>query len=181
MKRTIGLIILLIILSLSTIGCTKKLGGGEGEGIAVGPVPAEYKKAVPEGLRGEIREYSYPVRNYLNSSGQLVTDQDISSEEAERETVQGEPIEKKCNVYLPAGYDENDQERKYNVLYLLHGIGGNRNEWLNGGVRNILDNLIANGEIEPLIVVFPEGRSCEDWENTGVDFSDMNQINILGF
>src|SRR5690554_6192508 len=189
MKRTIGLIILLIILSLSTIGCTKKLGGGEGEGIAVGPVPAEYKKAVPEGLRGEIREYSYPVRNYLNSSGQLVTDQDISSEEAERETVQGEPIEKKCNVYLPAGYDENDQERKYNVLYLLHGIGGNRYEWLNGGgkvggnyvICNILDNLIANGEIEPLIVVFPEGRSCEDWKNTKVDFSNMDKIHIVGF
>ena len=189
MRRVIGLIILSIILSLSTIGCTKKLGGGEGEGIAVGPVPAEYKKAVPEGLRGEIKEYSYPVWNYLNSSGQLVTDQDISSEEAGRETVQGEPIEKKCNVYLPAGYDENDQERKYNVLYLLHGVGGSRYEWLYGSgviddnfvIGNILDNLIANGEIQQLIVVFPEGRSCEDWENTDVDFSNMDQINILGF
>ena len=183
MRRVIGLIILSIILSLSTIGCTKKLGGGEG--ITVGPVPAEYKKAVPEGLRGEIKEYSYPVWNYLNSSGQLVTDQDISSEEAGRETVQGEPIEKKCKVYLPAGYDENDQ-RKYNVLYLLHGIGGNRNEWLgdNGKVDgnyvicNILDNLIANGEIEPLIVVFPEGRSCKDWENRAMS---IGQINVLGF
>src|SRR5690554_1942603 len=181
MRRAIGFIILLIILTLSTIGCIKKPGGGEGEGIAVRPVPVEYKKPAPEGFRGRIIECSYPVRNYINSSRQLVTDQDISSEEAGRETVQGEQIEKKCNVYLPPGYDENDRERKYNVLYLLHGIGGNRNEWLNGGVRNILDNLIANGEIEPLIVVFPEGRSCEDWENTGVDFSDMNQINILGF
>ena len=186
MRRVIGLIILLIILSLSTIGC-KKLGGGKE--IVVGPVPAEYKKAVSEELMGEIREYSYPVRNYINSSGQLVTDQDISSEEAGREIVQGEPITKKFNVYLPPGYDENDQKRKYNALYLLHGIGGNRSEWLYGSGRvdgnyvicNILDNLIANGEIEPLIVVFPEGRSCEDWENTGVDFSDMNQINILGF
>ncbi|NLY89620.1 MAG: esterase, partial [Firmicutes bacterium] len=89
--------------------------------MAVRPVPAEYKKAVPEERKGKIKEYSYPVRNYINSSRQLVTDQDISSKEAGRETVQGEPIEKKCNVYMPAGYDENDQ-RKYNVLYLLHGI-----------------------------------------------------------
>src|SRR5690554_8200734 len=184
MRWAFVLIILSIILSLSTIAWTteKKSGGGElMNNIAVGPVPAGYKKAVSEELMGEIREYSYPVRNYINSWRQLVTDQDISSEEAGRETVQGEPIIKKCSVYLPPGYDENDRERKYNMLYLLHGIGGNRNEWLNGGVRNILDNLIANGEIEPLIVVFPEGRSCEDWENTGVDFSDMNQINILGF
>jgi S-formylglutathione hydrolase FrmB len=178
-RRVIGLIILLIILSLSAIGC-KKLGGGKE--IVVGPVPAEYKKAVSEELMGEIREYSYPVRNYINSSGQLVTDQDISSEEAGREIVQGEPIIKKCSVYLPPGYDENDQKRKYNALYLLHGIGGNRSEWLYGSGRvdgnyvicNILDNLIANGEIEPLIVVFPEGRSCEEWENTA--FS-----NSLGF
>ena len=192
MRWAFVLIILSIILSLSTIAWTteKKSGGGElMNNIAVGPVPAGYKKAVSEELMGEIREYSYPVRNYINSWRQLVTDQDISSEEAGRDTVQGEPIEKKCKVYLPAGYDENDQERKYNVLYLLHGVGGSRYEWLYGGgiiddnfvICNILDNLIANGEIEPLIVVFPEGRSCEDWENTNVDFSNMDRINILGF
>src|SRR5690554_6233685 len=192
MRWAFVLIILSIILSLSTIAWTteKKSGGGElMNNIAVGPVPAGYKKAVSEELMGEIREYSYPVRNYINSSRQLVTDQDISSEEAGRETVQGEPIIKKCSVYLPPGYDENDRERKYNMLYLLHGVGGSRYEWLYGSgiiddnfvICNILDNLIANGEIEPLIVVFPEGWSCADWENTAVDFSNMDRINILGF
>src|SRR5690554_3342126 len=190
MKRTIGLFILTVMmLSLSTIIWTaeKKAGGGElMNDITVGPVPAGYKKAVPEGLRGEIKECSYPVRNYINSSRQLVTNQNISSKEAGRETFQGEPIIKKCSVYLPTGYDENDQERKYNVLYLLHGVGGNCYEWLYGSgmiddnfvICNILDNLIANGDIEPLIVVFPEGRSCEDWENAAFT---MDEINILGF
>jgi len=189
MRWAFVLIILSIILSLSTIAWTteKKTGGGElMNDITIRPVPDEYKKAAPEGFRGRIIECSYPVRNYINSSRQLVTNQKISSEEAGRETVQGEPIIKKCSVYLPAGYDENDREKKYNVVYLLHGVGGSRYEWLYGSgmiddnfvICNILDNMIANGEIEPVIVVFPEGRSCEDWENAAFT---MDEINILGF
>ncbi|HBL36244.1 MAG TPA: esterase [Firmicutes bacterium] len=154
--------------------------------ITVGPVPPGYKKAISEELRGEIKECAYPVRNYINSLRQLVTNQEISSAEAGRESIQGEPIIKKCNVYLPAGYDENGQETKYNVLYLLHGVGGNRYEWLCGSgqvdgtfvICNILDHLIANGDIEPLIIVFPEGRSAHDWEHTSFT---TDETNILGF
>ncbi|NLM97012.1 MAG: hypothetical protein GX175_05305 [Halanaerobiaceae bacterium] len=154
--------------------------------IKITTIPEEYKRAVPEEFQGKIKEISYTVGNYINSSRQLVTNQAISSEEAGRETVQGEPIVKKCNVYLPAGYEENDKDRKYNVLYLLHGVGGSRFEWLKGGgwidgnyaICNILDNLIMNGEIEPLIVVFPEGRSSHDWVDNS--FS-VDRTNILGF
>lgn len=154
--------------------------------LRVGPVPAGYQKAVSGELRGEIRECTYPVRNYINKSRQLVTNQGITREEAGREVVQGEAIEKKCNVYLPAGYDGDDRDTKYNVLYLLHGVGGHRYEWLNGSGRvdgnfvicNLLDNLIAKGELEPLIVVFPEGRSTHDWENTAFSTAETN---LLGF
>jgi len=61
-------------------------------------------------------------------------------------------------VYTPAGYSK---ESKYPVLYLLHGIGGNENhEWTRQGVANvILDNLIAEKKIEPMIVVFPNGNA----------------------
>lgn len=149
-------------------------------------MPSEYRRSVSKELQGSIHEVSYPVHNYINKARQLVTNQDISSEEAGRETVQGEAITKKCNVYLPAGYDQNDQDRKYNVLYLLHGVGGNRYEWLYGSgqvdgnfvICNILDNLIANGDIEPVIVVIPEGRSAQDWENTAFT---AHETNILGF
>lgn len=66
-------------------------------------------------------------------------------------------MEKQANVYLPAGYDES---KPYNVLYLMHGGGENMNTWLVGsndysGNKKMVDNLIANGEIEPLIIVTP--------------------------
>ena len=154
--------------------------------LVVGPVPAGYKKAVSEELRGPIKECSYPVQNYINRSRQLVTNQEITGDEAGREVVQGEAIQKKCNVYLPAGYAEDDRDTKYNVLYLLHGVRGHRYEWLNGSgpidgnfvICNILDNLIANGDIEPVIIVFPEGRSAHDWENTSFT---TEETNLLGF
>lgn len=67
---------------------------------------------------------------------------------------------RKCNVYLPPKYDAN---KKYSVLYLLHGIGGDEYEWLNGGAPNIiLDNLYAEGKLEPMIVVMPNGRAQEN-------------------
>ena len=60
-------------------------------------------------------------------------------------------------VYTPAGYS---RDRKYPVLFLLHGIGGNENrEWTKNGVANvILDNLLADKKIEPMVVVFPNGN-----------------------
>lgn len=154
--------------------------------IDVTAVPAEYKKAVPKELQGTITEVSYSVQNYINQSRQLVTNQNISSQEAGRETVEGAPIIKKCNVYLPSGYNEDDKNTKYNVLYLLHGVGGNRYEWLeeSGNVEedfvicNILDNLIVNGNINPLIIVFPDGRSAYDWTD---DSFNAEGTNMLGF
>lgn len=152
----------------------------------VNVIPTDYMRAVKKGHQGEIKEITYPVSNYINSSRQLVTDQNISSEEAGRECVKGEDIIKKCNVYLPAGYDKNDESTRYNVLYLLHGVGGNRFEWIHGSgecddnfiISNIFNNLIANGDIEPMIVVFPEGRSAWDWTDTSFNAEGTN---MLGF
>lgn len=63
-------------------------------------------------------------------------------------------------VYTPPGYSV---KRKYPVLYLLHGIGGDEFEWLrNGQPQHILDNLYAQGKIEPMIVVLPNGRAMKD-------------------
>jgi len=67
---------------------------------------------------------------------------------------------RKCNVYLPPKYDA---AKKYSVLYLLHGIGGDEYEWLNGGAPNhILDNLYAEGKLADMIVVMPNGRAQEN-------------------
>lgn len=57
-------------------------------------------------------------------------------------------------VYLPDVYKNSTQ--KFPVLYLLHGAGGDQNEWLqHGGVRETLDALIARKLIQPMIVVMP--------------------------
>src|SRR5438128_11465392 len=63
-------------------------------------------------------------------------------------------------IYTPPGFSKSN---KYPVLYLLHGIGGDEKEWLNGGSPQvILDNLYADGKIEPMIVVMPNGRAMKD-------------------
>lgn len=65
-------------------------------------------------------------------------------------------------VYLPPGYSN---EREYPVLYLLHGIGGHERHWTEPGLANvILDNLIADGKAEPMIVVMPNGRASNEPE-----------------
>src|SRR5687767_89039 len=63
-------------------------------------------------------------------------------------------------VYLPPGYSS---ARKYPVLYLLHGIGGNENHWTQfGAADSILDNLIAANKAVPMIVVMPNGRASNE-------------------
>jgi enterochelin esterase-like enzyme len=64
---------------------------------------------------------------------------------------------RKTLIYTPPGYSK---DMKYPVLYLLHGIGGTEREWQRGAApENILDNLIADKKIAPLIVVMPNGRA----------------------
>ncbi len=67
---------------------------------------------------------------------------------------------RKALVYTPPGYSP---DQKYPVLYLLHGIGGDEKEWLNGGQPQvILDNLYADKKVAPMIVVMPNGRAMKD-------------------
>ena len=67
---------------------------------------------------------------------------------------------RKALVYTPPGFSKS---KKYPVLYLLHGIGGDEKEWLKGGTPQIiLDNLLAEGKIKPMIVVLPNGRAIKD-------------------
>ncbi|MCB8995280.1 MAG: esterase family protein [Bacteroidales bacterium] len=79
--------------------------------------------------------------------------------------------ERKALVYTPPSFSK---DKKYPVLYLLHGIGGDENEWLNGGkIQIILDNLYSDSKIEPMIVVMPNGRAMKDDRATGNVFDSM--------
>lgn len=67
---------------------------------------------------------------------------------------------RKAVVYTPPGYSA---DTKYPVLYLLHGIGGDEEEWRRGGQPNvILDNLIADKKAVPMVIVMPNGRAQAD-------------------
>ncbi len=68
---------------------------------------------------------------------------------------------RRMTVYTPAGYE--DSKQKYPVLYLLHGAGGDENAWSElGRAAQILDNLIAQGKVKPMIVVMPNGNGAQE-------------------
>ncbi len=79
-------------------------------------------------------------------------------------------------VYTPPGYSES---KKYPVLYLLHGIGGDEKEWYNGGnPQIILDNLYAQNKLTPMIVIMPNGRAIKDDRAIG---NHMAADKVAGF
>jgi enterochelin esterase family protein len=66
---------------------------------------------------------------------------------------------RRLTVYTPYGYESNPK-KKYPVLYLLHGAGGDEEAWTSmGRAAQILDNLIEKGLAEPMIVVMPNGNA----------------------
>jgi enterochelin esterase-like enzyme len=67
---------------------------------------------------------------------------------------------RKTNVYTPPGYSK---DKKYPVLYLLHGIGGDETEWVRyAKPDNMLDDLLADGKAVPMVIVIPNGRAEVD-------------------
>lgn len=65
---------------------------------------------------------------------------------------------RRLTVYTPYGYEANPK-KKYPVLYLLHGAGGDEEAWISmGRTAQIMDNLIEKGLAEPMIVVMPNGN-----------------------
>ena len=68
-------------------------------------------------------------------------------------------MQRRMTVYTPAGYEDSGN-RRYPVLYLLHGMGGDEDAWVTlGRAAQVLDNLIAQGKAEPMIVVMPNGNA----------------------
>ena len=114
-------------------------GGGFGGPIELGPDDVAVYVAPPEEFK-QVRE-SVP-------HGKL------EMVDYESKTV---GTTRKMQVYTPPGYTT---EKKYPVLYLLHGIGGDETEWQRFATPNvILDNLIADGKAIPMIIVMPNGRA----------------------
>lgn len=84
----------------------------------------------------------------------------------------GKELQKHARVYLPYGYKANDKKTKYDVLYLMHGGGDNSTSFLTPPqdwlpLRQVLDHLIAEGKMRPIIVVTP--TFYNDDENIGAN------------
>ena len=151
-----GLLALLALLGLTA--CSQETGASperpeqttqavEGIGDAHGESspprePIEYISAVPEESfapsdhPGQVVEITYDSRDYTDTA---------------------EPaIQKTAYVYLPYGYDETDQETRYDILYLMHGwtmTAGDFFDPAQSGIVSMLDHMMENGDIPPMIVV----------------------------
>ena len=82
-------------------------------------------------------------------------------------------INRRLTVYLPYGYEAKaNAKKKYPVLYLLHGAGGDEEAWTSmGRTAQILDNLIEKGLAKPMIVVMPNGNPGQQAAATmGISF-----------
>jgi hypothetical protein len=65
-------------------------------------------------------------------------------------------------VFLPPGYDA-EPARRYPVLYMLHGLGGDYTEWVGYGLFEQAERLMRDGAIAPMLIVLPEGDGSTGW------------------
>ncbi len=111
--------------------------------VSLESVPQNYYNAADQ--QGSLENFSYDTKNYL------------STEEAMR---------KNATVYLPFGYNQDDSATRYNILYLQHGAYGNERTWMyeyGDDFKNLIDNMIENKQIPPLIIVMPYLTSGNEW------------------
>lgn len=141
-----------------------------------------WQYTTPDALAPELYSYSFIVDGLkINDPSNVYRLRDIAStsdifivpgEQADLYRVQDVPHgtvskvwyhsptlgqDRRLTVYTPAGYESSG--KRYPVLYLLHGMGGDENAWSElGRAAQILDNLIATGKAKPMIVVMPNGN-----------------------
>jgi enterochelin esterase-like enzyme len=88
--------------------------------------------------------------------------------------------DRKMMVYTPPGYEQSTS--RYPLLYLLHGSGSDETSWTRSGkVEVILDNLIANGKLKPLVAVMPFGFAAQRAPGTGRGDPAENKMQREGF
>ena len=84
--------------------------------------------------------------------------------------------QRRMTIYLPPTYDG---KKRFPVMYLLHGWGGDETAWGDlGRTSQIMDNLIAEGKCVPMIVVMPNGNppcnAAPGWWHEGMYVPDGN-------
>ena len=92
-------------------------------------------------------------------------------------------LERHINVYVPAEYEKNT-DKKYPVLYLVHGWGEDENGWsIQGHMANIMDGLIDASKAVPMIVIMPSGdiQTNPDVREASGDITDIYISDLIPF
>lgn len=103
--------------------------------IALGKVPDGYYSAATQ--QGKLENFTCDTKDYIES---------------------GSAIQSSATVYLPYGYNQDDSTTRYNILYLQHGAYGNERTWMyeyGDSFKNMIDHMIEDKLIPPLIIVMP--------------------------
>ena len=138
---------------------------GEGEGEVKPPEPAF---VIPQtGMTEAVPwEYDEPAEHQGTIEELTYESWDYAGENT--------PVEKTAYVYLPYGYDPADYETRYDILYLMHVWQGSADEYFtvgSGMIINMIDHMIENGEIKPMIIVAGSFYN----ENSYYDFDSSTQ------
>jgi enterochelin esterase-like enzyme len=106
---------------------------------------------IPYDSEKQSKSFDWTITAQCDKAGTL-TDETVTIAD-----LSGKDVEYKLRVYTPYGYDANDTTTSYPVLYLIAGMQASYDSWFTGGLANVIfDNLIANGTIEPTIIVAME-------------------------
>lgn len=148
--RTMGCVVGVLMLAFVTEswgqprGPRRQAGGGE---------PALRADTAPELDADDVRAFEAPADGFMEERAEIARGK-LEQIEYESTTV---GTRRRMLVYTPPGYST---QRRYPVLYLLHGIGGDETEWRRFAQPEVMfDNLIADGKAQPMIVVMPNGRA----------------------
>ncbi|MDO5424226.1 MAG: alpha/beta hydrolase-fold protein [Eubacteriales bacterium] len=136
---------LIRIASICLSSCLLFTGCGtqQAEASDILSVPNGYYDAA--GQQGTLETFTYDTKEYIGN---------------------GEAIQSQATVYLPYGYDQNDTAIRYNILYLQHGAYGNERTWMyeyGDDFKNMIDHMVEDELIPPLIIVMPYLPSGNEW------------------
>ncbi len=154
--RKAGILFMLAMMSVACVGCDKK--EEVKEPVSAAPEYPTKEFVMNENLQelaDQRKDALTPVPSgYLSTIEQAGT---VTTVQYEATQGDGTKLTKTAYVYLPYGYDES---KKYDIIYCLHGGEGNTTAYLGtenspAKIKKLLDSMIANGDIKPLIAVAP--------------------------
>lgn len=135
-------------------------------------VPDSYDKKATE--QGTIVSLDYKTSTYYQIDALENHNADAADFE-QYKSREDEVLNKKVYIYLPYGYDENDATTKYDILYHIHGTWCDGTTLIKGvgqdsETKNVLDNLMENGDMKHTIVAFPSWYNGNDLDKGNPDY-----------